>query len=290
MERAPAPPPFVVIEPSAPSAPVLFDSPHSGRAYPPDWRTACSRAELRRGEDACVDELLAGAPAHGVTLLLATSPRCYLDLNRDPDDLDPAMLDGPWPGGARPSEKSLRGLGLIRRYVVPGVAVVDGVIAVAEVQRRLDTIYAPYHAELARRLEAMRAAHGVAWLVDWHSMKSVGNAMTPDGAGARRPDAVVGDLDGRSTGPALRKAVVEALRGAGLTVALNAPYRGGAILRRHARPEDGIHAVQVELNRGLYLDEVAVEKTAGFAALVGVVEEVAREVAGAVGRGARLEP
>jgi N-formylglutamate amidohydrolase len=268
-----------VLRPIAAPAPVVFDSPHSGRFYPPGWVTACSRRELRRGEDAYVDALVRDATSSGIPVLLARYPRCYIDLNRNERDLDPTLLAGPWPGPLEPGEKSLRGLGLIRRHIVPGVAVNARPLEPREVRRRLDAIYHPYHRELDALLESSLERHGVVWLVDWHSMKSVGNSMTPDGPGAARPDAVVGDGDGRSAAPAVTEAVVQALRDVGLDVAINRPYAGGEIVRRCGAPRAGIHCVQVELNRGLYLDEVAVRKTAGFTRLQQQLLHVAERVA-----------
>ena len=246
---------------------LLFDSPHSGRLYPADFETAATGPALRRGEDAYVDELIAPAAALGVAVLSATYPRCYIDVNRAVDDLDADLLAEPWPGPLQPTEKSRRGLGLIRRFVTPGVPVHARALTVAEVRRRIDEVYEPYHRRLRGLLEALRRERGFAWLVDWHSMKSVGNAMTPDGEGSRRPDFVVGDLDGRSATPALTDLLVSGLRGRGYTVALNDPYRGGTIVQRYGRPGEGVHVVQVEMSRGLYLDEATVTTHQGFGPL-----------------------
>lgn len=270
-----------VFKPVEPSVPLIFDSPHSGRFYPPGWETACARQELRWGEDAYVDELIRGAAAFGVVVLAARYPRCYIDLNRQEADLDPALLASPWPGALQPGEKSARGLGLIRRYVVPGVTVNARLLEPREVQRRIDDIYCPYHEALRALLQTVLERHGVAWLIDWHSMKSSGNAMTPDGPGAVRPDAVVGDRNGAAAAPAVTTAVVDALRDVGLDVAINDPYAGGEIVRRYGDPGAGIHCVQVELNRGLYLDEPTTTKTAGFAELRGRLTKVTARLAAA---------
>ncbi len=256
--------PFRILRPQAAAAPVLFDSPHSGRHYPPDFRPGSTSLELRRGEDAYVDELLQDAPTVGVTVLSATYARCWIDANRDEDDLDVTMLADEWPGPLRPTEKSRMGLGLVRRYVTPGVAVNAGPLTAAEVRRRIETAYRPYHEALDALVAALRSAHGRVWFVDWHSMKSVGNAMTPDGPGAPRPDFVVSDDLGRTCAPELTDVVVSELRGMGYDVRVNDPYKGGRIVKRVGRPGEGVHTLQVEVNRALYLDEAAVEKTAGF--------------------------
>ena len=243
---------------------LLYDSPHSGRFYPADFATAATGSALRRGEDAYVDELIGPATALGAAVLSANYPRCYIDVNRAVDDLDAELLAEPWPGPLQPTDKSQRGLGLIRRFVTPGVVVHARPLTVAEVRQRIELVYEPYHRQLRDVHEAIHRERGFVWQVDWHSMKSLGNAMTPDGEGARRPDFVVGDLDGRSASPALTDLLVRGLRGRGYTVALNDPYKGGTIVQRYGRPGEGVHVVQVEMNRALYLDEAAVAIHDGF--------------------------
>jgi N-formylglutamate deformylase len=257
--------PITVLTPTAGEARLVFDSPHSGRFYPADWRTKAAGVALRRGEDAYVDELLGDAVAHAVVVLLANYPRCYIDVNREVRDLDAGLLAEPWPEPLEPSEKTRLGLGLIRRYVTPGVEVNEAPLAVADVMGRIERIYRPYHQTLRELLEGVRDRQGVVWHVNWHSMKSAGNAMTPDGPGAARPDVVVSDRDGATAAPALTEAVVETLRARGYRVAVNQPYRGGTIVASYGRPGKGIHSVQVELNRALYLDEARVAKTSRFA-------------------------
>jgi N-formylglutamate deformylase len=270
-------------------APVLlYDSPHSGRFYPPDFDTAATGTALRRGEDAYVDELIGPATTLGVAVLSANYPRCYIDVNRSADDLDAGLLAEPWPGPLQPTEKSRRGLGLIRRFVTPGVLVHARPLTVAEVRRRIELVYEPYHHLLGEALAAIRRARGFAWHVDWHSMKSVGNAMTPDGEGTRRPDFVIGDLEGRSAEPALTDTLVRGLRDRGYTVALNDPYRGGTIVQRYGRPAEGVHVVQVEMNRALYLDEGTVTTHDGYLPLQRHLLTLTRDlVAAAQGRRSR---
>jgi N-formylglutamate deformylase len=269
--------------PDSGTLPLIFDSPHSGRHYPPDWVTALSRLDLRRGEDAFVDDLLASAPAHGITLLAAQLPRCYIDVNREIDDIDPGLLAGPWPGTPlRPTEKSRKGLGLIRRYVVPGKAIVTTPLQIAEVQSRIERIYVPYHRALAANINALRERFGFVWHIDWHSMKSRGNAMTPDGEGAPRPDMVVGDLDGKSSDSRLVTLVVEHLRGLGYRVTVNDPYQGATIVRRYGDPAQNRSTIQIEMNRALYLDEAKVEPTDGFARLKRSLESLMAALSSAV--------
>jgi N-formylglutamate deformylase len=269
---------FTVHRPAVASA-LLYDSPHSGRFYPPDFASNASRLELRRGEDAYVDELLSGAPALGATLLVANYPRCYIDVNRAENDIDSALLAEPWPDVLAPTDKTARGLGLIRRFIVPGVEAQARPLTVGEVRARIERVYRPYHAALDGLIDEIRAAHGVVWHIDWHSMKSVGNAMTPDGPGARRPDFVVSDGNGTCASPEVTTLVVEALRDMEYTVSVNDPYRGGTIVRRIGSPAQGIHSVQVEINRALYLDERLVETTASAARLAANLDRLTRTLA-----------
>jgi N-formylglutamate deformylase len=249
------------------SCPLLFDTPHSGRTYPEDFGASAPLGGLRRGEDAYVDELLDGCTDFGVTLLLALYPRCYLDLNRPPDDIDPGMLEEEWPAQLSPTEKSDRGLGLIRRLVVPDLPIYDRLLSVAEIQARITSVYHPYHNALASLRAELLEEHGKLWHINWHSMKSVGNSMTPDGAGAKRADFVVGDLRGKSAHRSFTDAVVGLLEEQDYRVTVNDPYAGGLILREMGDPDAGIHSIQIEMSRALYLDELAVEKTAGFSSL-----------------------
>jgi len=279
--------PFILSLPGARGLPLIFDSPHSGRDYPPHWTTPLSRVELRRGEDALVDELLDAAPERGITLLAARFPRCYIDVNRDIDDIDPGLLDRPWPGpfSLRPTEKSKKGLGLIRRYVVPGVAIVEEPLAIDDVRFRIEEIYVPYHRALSTHIEALRARFGFVWHIDWHSMKSRGNAMTPDGEGALRPDMVVGDLDGSSADARFVDLVVAHLRDLGYRVTVNDPYKGAAIVRKYGQPVQGCSTIQIEINRALYLDEANVTPNAGFARLKSSLESLMDALASAVSDG-----
>lgn len=260
---------------------LVYDTPHSGRDYPADWVTKATRAELRRGEDAYVDELLAAAPARGITLLEALRPRCYIDVNRLETDIDAELLADAWPGPLAPTEKTKRGLGLIRRFVVPGVEINAGPLAVADVQHRIDTVYRPYHTALRSLLSDAVATHGSVWHVNWHSMKSVGNAMTPDGPGAKRADFVVSDLDGTSAEPRFTALIVNTLRGLGYSVSVNDPYKGGTIVQQLGAPAKGVHCVQVEINRALYLDELPVDKTDGFATLIADLDTLTATLAAA---------
>ncbi len=262
----PAPAAFTVSRGARPIA-LVYDSPHSGRYFPPGVPLAASPIELRWAEDAYVDRLLAPAVELGVPLLSGEWARAYLDLNRDVTDIDEALLDAPWPDVVEPTDKTRRGLGLIRRYVVPGLAIYAAPLTVEDVELRIDRLYRPYHAQLDALLQEAQHDHGVAWHVNWHSMKSVGNAMTPDGPDAARADFVVSDGDGTTASASLTNTAVDALRALGYSVSVNTPYKGGAIVKRCGRPADGVHSIQIEINRRLYLDERAVTRLPSFGAL-----------------------
>jgi N-formylglutamate deformylase len=233
---------------------------------------------LRRGEDAYVDELIAPTSAFGVTLLFANYPRSYIDLNRDEDDIDEALLDAPWPHSLNPSEKTRMGLGLIRRNIVPGAPIYGRKLTVAEVQRRLEDIYVPYHRALSKGLDDLQREFGFVWHINWHSMKSLGNTMTPDGPGAPRPDFVVGDLDGKSASAEFASLVIEVLRGRGYSVSHNNPYKGATIVHRYGRRNSGFHTLQIEVNRALYLDEAKVEKNSDFDAVRASIVDLVRRL------------
>ena len=213
-----APSAFTLELPAERSA-VLYDSPHSGRYFPPEIATAATPLQLRWAEDAYLDELLSPSVELGVPLLCANWARAYLDLNRELTDIDTALLDAPWPGEVRPTDKTRRGLELIRRFVVPGVAIYAAPLRVDDVTSRIDRLHVPYHAQLDALIDETRRAHGGVWHVNWHSMKAVGNAMTPDGAGAARADFVVSDGDGTTAESRFTETVAEQLRALGDLIA-----------------------------------------------------------------------
>eukprot|EP00871_Galdieria_phlegrea_P005705 jgi/Galph1/621/GphlegSOOS_G5307.1 len=244
-------------------APLVVDSPHSGRYYPADFGAAAPVSKLRWGEDAYVDELVLGAIETGAIVVFPLFPRCYMDVNRFPNDIDVELIEGNWPEPLTVSEKTRKGLGLIRKNVVPGVRVYQRKLSVEEVQYRIEHYYKPYHAELKRQLENTFQEFGTVFHIDFHSMKSKGNKMTPDMEGTKRPDMVVGNLRGKSAGPEFTSVVVDTLQDLGYDVSLNEPYAGAAILRMYGNPRQGRHSIQIEINRALYLDEKRVRKIPG---------------------------
>lgn len=265
-------------EPAAASAPILVDSPHSGLELPTDFGTIAPIDALRTTWDAFVDELWADAPVHGATLVDATFPRAYIDVNRREDDLDPALLAAPWPTPLAPTDYSRRGMGLIRRLALPAVPMYAQPLTVDAVQRRIAEYYRPYREALRARIDALRAAHGVVIYIDAHSMKSRGNEMNVD-AGALRPDVVVSDRHGTTADARVRAFVAEQFRRQGYRVQVNDPYQGGDLVRSFGAPSAGVHAVQVEVNRACYMNETAFTKSDKFAALRAACAECLRALA-----------
>ena len=268
MTERPAPPDavFRLALPASESAPVVFDSPHSGFEFPDDFRPAASLAALRTTWDAHVDGLLADAPAMGIPLLAAGFPRAYIDVNRAVDDLDPALLAGVWDGALAPTDYSRRGMGLVRRLALPDVPMYDAPLDPSAVRARIERWYRPYRARLATLLDETTRTHGTVWHLDWHSMKSRGNAMNVD-AGARRPDLVVSDRRGTTATPGLVDRIAAWFAARGYDVRCNDPYQGGDLVRTFGAPAQGRSSVQVEINRALYMDEASTEPHDGFAAL-----------------------
>lgn len=269
------------IDPVGAPVPVLYTLPHSGRDYPADFNSALPPDILRRAEDAYVDRLLEGAEARGATVLKALFPRAYLDANRLEDDLDPALLP---PGTAvTAGEKSKLGIGLVRRVVTPEYPIYDRLLSLDEIENRVRTYYRPYHAILREVLSGLHKSFGQAVFIDWHSMKSVGNAATPDGAGATRPDFVLGDRHGKSCAPGLTRAISDYFTTQGYRVSVNDPYAGGTTMQRYGAPEQGVHGLQIEMNRALYLDEKSVTMTDGVPALRKALSGVLPAITGFLG-------
>jgi N-formylglutamate amidohydrolase len=270
-------PPFEVLEPAVCRGPVLFNSPHSGSTYPRGFLQA-SRLDvgtLRRSEDSFMDELMAGVVTHGFPLMRAHFPRCYVDVNREPYELDPRMFDGRLPSFA--NTRSMRvagGLGTVARVVGDAQEIYDRRISVDDALARIDSLYKPYHRALRRLFTGLQRDFGTAVLVDCHSM--------PSNAGMRderaRPELVIGDRYGTSCVGIVADTVEQILRGLGYTVSRNKPYAGGFITEHYGNPAAGLHAIQLEVNRALYMDERRYARTSGFARVAADMEVLARRL------------
>ena len=259
-------PPFDLLMPDRQTTPFLIDSPHSGHAYPEAFlrQTRLDRRTIRMSEDAHVDELCLSALERGMAVLRAHFPRAYLDVNREPLELDPRMFVGALPTGANVSSpRAVGGLGTIPRVVSERDEIYRGPIPVGEALARIDDLWRPYHATLARTLDHLHDRFGVAVLIDCHSMPSSPRLPPVEGLA----DVVLGDRNGVSCAPALTDVVSALFRAAGYRVARNKPYAGGHITEHYGWPARGVHALQIEISRGLYMNERTLTKTAGFETL-----------------------
>lgn len=245
------------------SAPLMLDSPHSGRIYPDDFITTVPQRDLRRVEDSFVDQLFAAAPHHGATLLNALFPRSYVDLNRAADDIEPEMVAGPWPTRLQPTEKSRLGHGLIWRLFPPNRALYANKLPADVVRHRIDHFWRPYHEMLESELRRIHTLYGEVWHLNCHSMPSSSSPFLP-GRGGRRADFVLGDRDGASCDRAFTLFVRDVLEAMGYSVRLNDPYRGAELVKAYANPAQGIHCLQIEVNRALYMDEASILQNNGF--------------------------
>ncbi len=244
---------FVALRPLTPGR-FVFASPHSGTAYPPEMGCDPTLPEdsLRSAEDALVDRLIAPGVDRGATVVLGRLGRAWVDLNRDPADLDPLLIESVPDGPI--SARTAAGYGVIPRLTGDGRALYGRRLTLDEAQARIARAHRPYHQALAYGMEAARDRHGEAVLVDWHSMPA---RATQGAGGARGPDVVLGDRHGSSCSAELTRRLRRAFEALGWRVALNQPYAGGWTTQRWGRPSEGFHAIQIELNRALYFDEVA---------------------------------
>jgi N-formylglutamate amidohydrolase len=244
-------PPVETVEPIRLLSPLVFSSPHSGSTYPQGFLSA-SRLDaltLRRSEDAYVDELFLPCVALGAPLLRAKFPRAYLDVNREPYELDPKVFDGALPDYA--NTRSLRvavGLGTIPRVVGDAQPIYRQPLPVAEGLGRIEALYRPYHERLSALVERSRRCFGLAVLIDCHSMPS-------NAADVRGVDIVLGDRFGASAAPGVIESLETSLSGAGYRIRRNRPFAGGFITEHFGAPDKRIHAVQIEIARALYMDE-----------------------------------
>lgn len=261
-----APPPAIdVSAPARLATPFIFASPHSGRRYPPELlrMSRLDRHALRQSEDSYVDLLFDSAPAHGAPLLRALFPRAWVDVNRSRDELDQRMFADPLPASADTRSNRVRaGLGVIPRIVADGQDIYARKLKFFEARRRLADCYDPYHLALCRLIGEARSRFGCAVVIDCHSMPSAGGAPFREGEPAI--DIVLGDRFGASCAPGVPAMVEQALAASGYLVSRNAPYAGGHVASAYGRPAEGVHVLQIEINRRLYLDEKRIARTDGF--------------------------
>jgi N-formylglutamate amidohydrolase len=269
---------YEVLHPEKHTSCVVFASPHSGRDYPWSFlrKTILDEHVIRSSEDAFVDQLFDCAPKFGASFLKAGAPRAYLDLNRNVDELDPALIEGVRRGGHNPRIAS--GLGVIPRVVAAGRSIYRGKISQTEAQRRITQYWHPYHEMLQKLLDDARQRHGQAVLIDCHSMPH--EAM--DGVaktGIRRPDVVLGDRFGASATGEVVDRLDAAFVAAGFVVTRNAPFAGAYITQAYGRPKKGQHAVQVEIDRSIYMNEKLIRPNGNFEAVQAALRDVVQEAA-----------
>jgi len=256
-------PAFKIARPATQSTPFVWCSPHSGRVYPKAFLDSVrlDPLTLRKSEDCYVDELVGSIPNLGAPLLAAEFPRAYLDVNREPYELDPELFSEPLPDFANSlSARVVGGLGTIARIVADGEEIYTRPLKLAAALERIELLYKPFHAALADLLDQTHRTFGFAILIDCHSMPS--SLMTQ--TGGARPDFVLGDRFGSSCHTRLSAFAKDTLTRMGYETQMNRPYAGGFITEHYGRPARGIHALQVEINRGLYMNELKMEKTLGF--------------------------
>ena len=268
---------FVLHRPLRVVGPVIFASPHSGRDYPPSFlsQALLDPSTIRSSEDAFVDQLFDCAPGLGSPLLAARVPRAYLDLNRAADELDPAVIEGISRPPHNPRVSS--GLGVIPRVVAGGRMIYRGKLPLSEAEARLRRFWHPYHRALAALVEETRAAFGHAVLIDCHSMphEAIEAHTRP---GHDRPEVVLGDRYGVAAGREVMDRIESAFAGVGLRVGRNAPFAGAYVAQAYGRPSRGVHVVQVEIDRALYMDEARIEPLAGFQAFRAHIAQVVAEL------------
>jgi len=272
-------PPYRLEMPDPVMTPIVVASPHSGRHYPPGFLRATTLDErgIRSSEDAFMDMLVAEAPRLGAPLLAAEYPRAYLDLNRSPEELDPAVVEGV--GRRMQTPRISSGLGVIPRVVANGRAIYRGKLTRAEADARIAQLWQPYHGALNDLMSEAQARFGQAVLLDFHSMphEALDSVARP---GQRRPEVVLGDRFGASASSDIVDALEAAFYGAGLVVSRNAPFAGAFITQHYGRPSRGRHAVQIEIDRALYMNERLVRPSAEFESVKRIITEVLAAVIG----------
>jgi N-formylglutamate amidohydrolase len=272
-------PPFDILEPQDWRGPIVFNSPHSGSIYPRAFlaHAQLDLATLRRSEDSFVDALFGGVVACGFPLMRAHFPRCYVDVNREPYELDPRMFDGRLPSFA--NTRSMRvagGLGTVARVVGDAHEIYHQRIPVDDALQRIEGLYKPYHRALRRLITGLHRDFGAAVLIDCHSMPSLAGSKDD----RPRADFVLGDRYGTSCVPVIAETVEATLIEMGYTVNRNKPYAGGFITEHYGNPSLGVHAIQLEVNRALYMDERRYERSANFTPLATHMVTLAQAVAG----------
>lgn len=271
-------PAYDLFRPNIRSTSVIFASPHSGREYSASFlrRSILDERTIRSSEDAFVDILFGGVPEYGAPLLTARAPRAYLDLNRAPDELDPAVVYGVRSAAHNPRVSS--GLGVIPRVVANGRAIYRGKLRQTDVETRIRGYWRPYHETLTSLIDESLGQFSEAILIDCHSMphEAIENISHPHG---HLPDIVLGDRFGAAAAPEIMERVESVFLAAGLNVVRNAPFAGAYMAQHYGRPSRGQHVIQIEIDRALYMDETTIKPNSNFKAFKALLDGVIRDIA-----------
>lgn len=250
-------------DPVGEPAPLVLDSPHTGMVFPDDFRPGIPIEQCLRVADWFVEDLFGAAPEHGAVLIEALFRRAYIDPNRSTADLDLSLLDGTWPDPVEASDKTDRGASLIWKVIDGETEIYDRKLTVEEVRARIDTYWQPYHAELEAALDRTHAQFGRVFHINCHSMPEWGDSRWGDD-GRRRSDFIIGTRDGSTASEAFTEVVAESLRASGYSVSVNDRFKGVELIRRYADPAAGRESLQIEVNRGIYMDEAALTRSERF--------------------------
>lgn len=264
-------------DPAGAPAPLVFDSPHTGLLFPDDFRPTISMGTCERVADWFVEELFGACTKHGAILIEALFRRAYIDPNRDTADLDLSMVEGDWPDRVDVTEKTKRGASLIWKVIDGETAIYGDKLSAELVRTRIDTYWRPYHAALEQALDETYAAFGRVYHVDCHSMPEWGDARWGDD-GQRRADFIVGTRDGTTAGADFTELVVESLRASGYSVGVNDKFKGVELIKRYSDPSKGRESLQIEVNRGIYMDEAAITRSERFAGTKAAITRMIEEL------------
>jgi N-formylglutamate amidohydrolase len=264
-------------DPDGPPAPLVFDSPHTGMAFPDDFQPAIPLAQCERVSDWFIEDLFGEAAPQGAIFLEALFRRAYLDPNRSPADLDTTMIDGEWPDPVEATEKTARGASLIWRVIDGETPIYGRKLTVDEVRRRIDTYWRPYHAELKSALDQVHTLHGRVFHVNCHSMPEWGDVRVGD-QNKRRSDFIIGTRDGTTASAAFTDVVVESLRSSGYSVTVNDRFKGVELIRRYSDPANRRESLQIEVNRGIYMNEAAITRTERYGATKSAITKMIQAV------------
>jgi len=274
--------PINIEQPGHQSVPLVISSPHSGLDYPADFvkNSALSKQRLRSSEDCFVDEIFRHAPSVGAPLLKALFPRVFVDVNRGPFELDPTMFASSLPNYVTTkNQRIFAGLGTVAKVVSNGEEVYKSKLDFGEVKKRIETCYNPYHIELRRLIDITRDSFGFCILIDCHSMPSnAAKSAIPKSFGKKGTDIILGDCHGSSCHPSIMNAALENLTQAGFSVKRNNPYAGGFITQHYGKPYESVHAIQIEINRSLYMDEKELKRLDGIEVLTGIMTDFMKDM------------